>query len=415
MRATWLRASSAWRRWHGSRRGRLAPRAEAIVSRRQHRLLSRFIALDVLAHAYIGVRLLPDASLPPAVAWAGALLLLLSCVAIPLGMRNRDSTDPEHGDFLAWAGALAMGLLSSLFVLTLLRDVAFLTAWLAGAAGARVPWSALRTASAWGVVLLALAACGAGFFNARRRARVVEVEVPVAGLPAALEGFTVVQLSDIHVGPTIKRGYVQAIVDAVNAAGADMVAITGDVVDGTVARLSRHTRPLGDIRAPHGVYLVTGNHEYYAGASAWVEEFCRIGLRVLLNEHVVIHPGGQSVVVAGVTDFNAGTFDPAQRSSPARALAGAPADAAVRLLLAHQPRTAAAAAPLGYTLQLSGHTHGGQFFPWGFFVPLQQPFVAGLHRHAGMWIYVSRGTGYWGPPKRLAAPSEISRLRLVCA
>ncbi|MCY1517711.1 Calcineurin-like phosphoesterase [compost metagenome] len=254
-----------------------------------------------------------------------------------------------------------------------------------------------------------------GLYNARRRARVIDVDVPIAGLPADLDGFTIVQISDIHVGPTIKKRYVQAIVDAVNEQLPDMIAITGDVVDGSVEHLAAQASPLGELRAPYGVYLVTGNHEYYSGATPWVAEFRRLGLRVLMNEHAVIHPAGLPVVVAGVTDYSAGSFDPQQRSNPLAALSGAPADALPKILLAHQPRSAAAAEPLGYTLQLSGHTHGGQFFPWGFFVRFQQPYTAGLHRMGNMWVYTSRGTGYWGPPKRLGAPSEITRLRLRAA
>jgi predicted MPP superfamily phosphohydrolase len=134
---------------------------------------------------------------------------------------------------------------------------------------------------------------------------------------------------------------------------------------------------------------------------------------VLLNEHVVLLHEGESVVVAGVTDFSAGYFDPAHVSDPARAMTGAPRGAGVRLLLAHQPRSAFAAAPAGFDLQLSGHTHGGQFFPWNYVVRLFHPFTAGLHRLDTLWIYISRGTGYWGPPKRLGAPSEITLLRLV--
>jgi predicted MPP superfamily phosphohydrolase len=169
------------------------------------------------------------------------------------------------------------------------------------------------------------------------------------------------------------------------------------------------------LTARHGVYLVTGNHEYYSGAHAWIAEFQRLGLRVLLNEHVVLERNGAPFVVAGVTDYSAGHFDPSHKSDPVAALAGAPGDARLKLLLAHQPRTALAAASVGYTLQLSGHTHGGQFLPWNFFVRLQQPFTAGLAKLGDLWIYTSRGTGYWGPPKRLGAPSEITHLRLVRA
>jgi predicted MPP superfamily phosphohydrolase len=146
-----------------------------------------------------------------------------------------------------------------------------------------------------------------------------------------------------------------------------------------------------------------------------VTEFQRLGLNVLSNRHVVISHNGARLVLAGVTDYSAGQFDPAQRSDPRGALLGAPADAAVRILLAHQPRTAIAAEPAGYALQLSGHTHGGQFLPWNFFVRLQQPFTAGLKKMGRLWVYTSRGTGYWGPPKRVGAPSEITRIRLVPA
>jgi uncharacterized protein len=163
------------------------------------------------------------------------------------------------------------------------------------------------------------------------------------------------------------------------------------------------------------VYFVTGNHEYYSGEAAWSRELRRLGLTVLKNEHVILKHQDSHLVLAGVTDYGAHQFNPQQRSDPQAALHGAPDDAAVKILLAHQPRSATAAASAGFDLQLSGHTHGGQFWPWNLFVPLQQPFTAGLHRLNQLWIYVSRGTGYWGPPKRFGAPSEITRIRLVAS
>ena len=253
-----------------------------------------------------------------------------------------------------------------------------------------------------------------GFLNARRRAAVLTVEIPIADLPELLHGFSIVQITDIHVGATIKNGYVSRIVEAVNELDADMIAVTGDLVDGSVARLARHTEPLGRLTARYGVFFVTGNHEYYSGAHAWIAELRRLGMSVLLNEHVVLEHFGESVVVAGVTDLSAHHFDPAHRSDPVAAIAGAPVQS-VKLLLAHQPRSALAAAQAGFHLQLSGHTHGGQFFPWNLVVKLFEPFTAGLHRHDGLWLYVSRGTGYWGPPKRFGAPSEITHLKLVRA
>jgi len=367
----------------------------------------RLFGFVSLLHAYIGWRLLPDLPFGAVAVAPTGLWLVGSAIAIPLGLLAWRIERQPLADRLKWASLLAIGSFSSLFVLTFLRDVGLLV----GAASV----AGFRGYSALAVPTLAALLTAVGFVNARRRARVRRVDVPIAGLPAPLHGFSIAQISDIHVGATIKRKYLDGIVDAVNDLDADMIAVTGDLVDGSVAQLAPHTAPLARLSARHGAFFVTGNHEYYSGASAWVTEFRRLGLSVLMNEHVVIRHKGAAVVVAGVTDYSAGHFDAAQRSDPAAAIAGAPPDAGVRLLLAHQPRSAFAAAPAGFDLQLSGHTHGGQFFPWNFLVRLQQPFTAGLHRLGKLWVYISRGTGYWGPPKRLGAPSEITYLRLVPA
>jgi len=280
-------------------------------------------------------------------------------------------------------------------------------AWLAG-------WQ-VAVPSAFAVPALAAGATALGLLNARRRPAVRRVDVPIAGLPPALAGFSIVQISDLHVGSTIRRNFVQGVVDAANALQPDVVAVTGDSIDGRVHELRPHVAPFAELRARHGVFAVTGNHEYYSGAAAWIAEFERLGLRVLQNEHAVLEHDGAALLLAGVTDFSAGHFDARQASDPHGALAGAPSSLRPRVLLAHQPRSAPAAADAGFDLQLSGHTHGGQFLPWRWFVKLQQPYTAGLHRHGRMWVYISRGTGYWGPPKRLGAPSEITHLRLVPA
>jgi predicted MPP superfamily phosphohydrolase len=163
------------------------------------------------------------------------------------------------------------------------------------------------------------------------------------------------------------------------------------------------------------VYFVTGNHEYYSGERAWTAEIRRLGMQVLKNEHVVLQHKGASLVLAGVTDLSAHHFDAAQHSDPAAALRGSPADAGAKILLAHQPNSAPAAAGAGFDVQLSGHTHGGQFWPWNLFVGFFQPFTGGLYRLKNLSIYVSRGTGYWGPPNRFGVPSEITRIRLIPA
>jgi uncharacterized protein len=366
------------------------------------------LSLLALLHIYIGWRVLPDLPVPATIRLLGGAWLALSFVLAPTGLLARAIRRQPLADRLAWAGLLALGLFSSLLVLTLLRDAALLLATLAGMRSpAFVAWSAAA------VPLLGALVTLIGFFNARRTARVVDVEVPISDLPDALHGFTIAQISDIHVGPTIKHDYLDAIVDRINRLDADMIAVTGDLVDGSVQHLAPHTKPLARLQARYGSYFVTGNHEYYSNAHEWIEEVRRLGLTVLMNEHVVLQHRGSMLLVAGVTDYTAHHFDPAHRSDPHAALAGAPEQAAIRILLAHQPRSASAAADAGFDLQLSGHTHGGQFFPWNFFVPLQQPYTAGLNRLRQLWVYTSRGTGYWGPPKRFGAPSEITRLRLV--
>ena len=360
---------------------------------------------------YIGWRLLSAFDLGPWGVCLGVAVLIGACVLVPLSVRTRAIRDRVLADRLSWVGLTAMGFFSSLFVMTLLRDLLLLTVYLFDSSRA----AAWTEPSAVGVLLATVLMTVIGLIIARRRPRIVKVDIPVANLPEGLRGFSIAQISDVHVGPTIKRPFVESIVRRVNALGCDMIAVTGDLVDGTVTQLSAHTAPLAGLAARHGAFFVTGNHEYYSGERAWTHELRRLGLRVLKNEHVILQHNGSALVLAGVTDFTAHHYDPAQKSDPVAALSGAPAAAGARILLAHQPSSAQAAADAGFDVQLSGHTHGGQFWPWNLFVRLYQPFTGGLHRLRNLRVYVSRGTGYWGPPNRFGVPSEITHIRLVPA
>jgi hypothetical protein len=368
------------------------------------------ICLILLFPCYVAWRLLSAFHFGPLGGAIGLATLIGIFMLIRWSFRARGAPN-RVADRLSWIGMIAMGLFSSLLVLTLLRDLLLLGMRLVVSRDEALSWVA--PSATWTLIIAGLITL-AGLVLARKP-RVVQIDIPIADLPEALRGFSIAQISDVHVGPTIKKGFVERIVRRVNGLKADMVAVTGDLVDGSVAQLSADTAPLAQLAARHGAYFVTGNHEYYSGERAWTQEVRRLGLHVLMNEHVVLAHNGASLVLAGVTDYSAHHFDLAQRSDPAAALAGAPSDAGAKILLAHQPSTAIAASEAGFDVQLSGHTHGGQFWPWNLFVRFFQPFTGGLHRVKDMLVYVNRGTGYWGPPNRFGVPSEITHIRLVPA
>ncbi len=252
-----------------------------------------------------------------------------------------------------------------------------------------------------------------GAYEAERCPTVIKVSIPFSNLPPELESLRIVQISDIHVGTAIKRDYVQTVVEKVNSLKPDIIAFTGDVADGSVQYLREHVSPLTDLSASYGSYFVTGNHDYYSGVEAWVEEMDRIGFTVLMNEHRIIDHGTASILLAGITDYSSEHHIGNHTSNPFDALSGSP-KCDLKVILAHQPRSIYSVAESGFDLQLSGHTHGGQTFPVQFIESLRPPhYVAGLYKHKKTWIYVNRGTGYWGPPQRLGVRSEITLIKLT--
>ena len=367
-----------------------------------------FLALLGSVYAYSGWRLIPHLPPPVHLAAASALVVLLFLPLLLFRLRTRPHlawlTDP-----LAWIAYLFMGFLTLCSTLLLLRDVGALLLGLVHPIDA-----GLDARIDLATFILALVVTGHGFYQARRPPPVRRVEIPIENLPPALQGLRIAQISDLHVGPTIKAPFVERVADRVRELQPDLIVFTGDLADGAVERLAPHTAALARLTAPLGMYFCTGNHEYYSGVEGWTEQARQLGFDVLINETRHIDCGGGRIALAGATDFNAGELVPAHASDPAGALAGS-AGADVRILLAHQPRSVEAAAGADCHLQLSGHTHGGQLVPWKYAVLLQQPFIAGLHKVRGTWIYVHRGTGYWGPPLRLCAPSEIALITLVRA
>ena len=367
-----------------------------------------------LSHYYVWARLVRDPALPGAwspVGRAATLLLATILVGCFAAMRGpRWLAGP-----LAWIAFVWLGVLFYLLVFLGVTDLGRALLALARAFTRNEPPPdpdrrvavARILAGAVGVSTLGVSA--AALVGGLRPVGVKPVKVALGKLPRALGGYVIAQITDIHVGPTIGRAFIEELVEKVNALSPDLIAITGDLVDGSVADLAELVRPLARLRARDGVFFVTGNHEYYSGVTEWLHFLGTMGIRVLANERVAIR-GESGFDLAGVHDWSAPRV--AERPDLKKALAGRDPSRTL-VLLAHQPRHILEAEPLGVDLQLSGHTHGGQIWPWRYMVKLQQPYVEGLHRHGNAHIYVSSGTGYWGPPMRLFAPAEITRIEIV--
>jgi predicted MPP superfamily phosphohydrolase len=366
--------------------------------------------LSFLLHRYLWVRLVRAAGWPPP--WTPGLtaaLVVLGALVPLTFLAMRALPRAIHGP-IAWVAYVWMGLAFYAFLILVASDVALLVASWAGATpDDPAKRRFLARALAVGAASLAALIGAAGAVNVARGFQVRRVRVPLARLPAKASGYSIVQITDVHVGPTIGREFVEAIVRQANALAPDLVVITGDLVDGSVAQLGPLVEPLRGLRARDGVFFVTGNHEYYSGADEWIAHLATLGIRVLRNERVAIR---DAFDLAGVDDASAHTILPHHGQDLPKAMADRDPSRAV-VLLAHQPKAVREAIPLEVDLQISGHVHGGQMFPFNWLARLDQPLIAGLYRLGATWAYVSTGTGYWGPPMRVGSGAELTRIELV--
>ncbi|WP_329127794.1 metallophosphoesterase [Streptomyces caniferus] len=264
----------------------------------------------------------------------------------------------------------------------------------------------LARAVAAGASLAATAAVGYGTATTLRGPVVKRVTVPLAKLPRAAHGFRIAVVSDIHLGPILGRAHTRRVVETINRTDPDLVAIVGDLVDGSVADLAPAAEPLRGLRSRHGAYFVTGNHEYYSGADSWVDHVRELGIHPLENARTEL-PGFD---LAGVNDVTGQT----EHAGPDYdlTLSGRDPSRAV-VLMAHQPVTIHDTVRFGVDLQLSGHTHGGQMWPFTYIAAATNPTVAGLERYGDTQLYVTRGAGAWGPPVRLGAPPDVTVVELA--
>jgi predicted MPP superfamily phosphohydrolase len=342
---------------------------------------------------------------PTAVFVLGTVVFVAAAAAFPVLMFT------GHGRGLDWAARTAdtmLGVVWVLFVWSILGQVLGLILRAAGVAGP----GRSRLVSAV-VLLISLVLLAWGYVEAMRVPRVRRIDVTLPRLGRGLDGLRLVLLTDTHYGPIDRARWSRRVVEVVNSLDADVVAHTGDIADGEVAQRREQAAPLGDVRAALARVYVTGNHEYFSGAQRWVEHMAALGWEALHNRHVEVTRGDDRLVIAGVDDRTAaGSGLPGHHADHEAALEGADPALPV-LLLAHQPRQVDGAVAHGVDLQISGHTHGGQMWPFHYLVRVDQPVLQGLTRHSERTqLYTSRGTGFWGPPFRVFAPSEITLLTL---
>jgi len=368
-------------------------------------------ALSFFVHRYIWGRLVRDASWPAP--WGTALTVGVFALAIlvPVTFLAMRSVPRSVNGPMSWVAYTWMGFLLYLFLLTVLTDAGRGVAALVGALPKdpeRRLFLARLVASGVGAAA-GLIGVG-GLVAVARGFEVRRVRIPLAKLPKSASGYVIVQMSDVHVGPTLGREFIETIVRETNALAPDMIVITGDLVDGSVEQLREHVAPLRDLRAKDGVFFVTGNHEYYSGADEWIAHLATLGIRVLRNERVDVRGAFD---LAGVDDASAARALAHHGMDVAKAALGRDPSRAL-VLLAHQPKALKDALAAKVDLQLSGHVHGGQLVPFNWLVRLDQPLVAGLHLVDKTWVYVSTGTGYWGPPMRVGSGgAELTRIELV--
>ncbi|MEU5932974.1 metallophosphoesterase [Micromonospora sp. NPDC047187] len=398
-----------------------------------------------LIHLYLWKRLVRDTTTPGRWRRVGGIAALVLALLVPVTLAGT-----QAGLYwLAWPGYLWLALMFYLLVVLVVLEVPMLVARLVlrrrvvaaepttaapepvlvGAAGPTEPPAAgavaapdhdpsrrllLARGAAIFAGLTATGVTGYGIRTALGPPHLDRVRIPLAKLPRSMDGLRIATVSDIHLGPLRGRAHTERIVAAINRLDADIVAIVGDLVDGSVAELGSAAAPLRDLRSRYGSFFVTGNHEYYSGVEEWVQEVDRLGLRVLQNRRQEIQARGGVLDLAGVNDLTGAGTGLAAGPDFAAALGDRDPSRPV-VLLAHQPLAAKEAARYGVDLQLSGHTHGGQMVPFNLAVRLEQPVVSGLGEVDGTKVYVTNGAGFWGPPVRVGAEPQISLVELRSA
>jgi len=315
---------------------------------------------------------------------------------------------------IAWLGYTGLGLVSLLFFIQVGADLLLLAKSFLAKSHSFDPHRRAFLGLSAKTIVGGIAGIGSiwGMYQALKDPVIKRVEIKIEGIPESLKGFRMAQITDLHVGSMITGKFVERVTRKIQELNADMLFFTGDAADGSVQSYGEHLNSLAEIHPKYGKYFVTGNHEYYSDMNGWLQLIEGLGFKILINESQNIIVNDATIMITGIPDRGGGHFSSFHKTDMEKAVGGMNSSD-LKILLAHQPGDVEHATKYGFDLQLSGHTHGGQYFPFSLLVQMAHPFIKGLHKRENTWVYINQGTGYWGPPLRIGTEPEITEIVLV--
>ena len=374
-----------------------------------------FSAVLFVLYAYVGLRFVMPLNILSSYKYLLCFtLIVFYCFPIIVIILYFNKIENNLSTLIHWLGYTGLGFVSLLFFVQVGADVLLLLKSLLARGHNFDPHRRAFLGLSAKTIVGGIAGLGSiwGIYNATKDPVIKRVEIEIDGLPESLKGFRMAQITDLHVGSMIGGNFVEKVSRKIKELNADMLFFTGDAADGSVQSYGEHLKSLAEIHPKYGKYFVTGNHEYYSDMNGWLQLIEGLGFKILVNESQNIIVNDATIMITGIPDRGGGHFSSFHKTDMEKAVEGMkPSE--LKILLAHQPKDVEHAVKYGFDLQLSGHTHGGQYFPFSLLVQMAHPFIKGLHKRENTWIYINQGTGYWGPPLRIGTEPEISEFTLV--
>ena len=374
-----------------------------------------FSTVLLSVYSYVGWRFLWTLQTPSLYKYSTLIILILFyCLTISTFIFYFNKIENYITQIIAWLGYAGLGIVSLLFFIQVGTDLLLLAQSLLTKSHSFDPHRRAFLGLSAKTIVGGIAGVGAiwGMSQALKEPVIKRVEIKIKGLPESLKGFRMAQITDLHVGSMITGKFVERVTKKIQKLNADMLFFTGDAADGSVQSYGKHLNSLTEIHPKYGKYFVTGNHEYYSDMNGWLQLIEGLGFKILVNESQNIIVNDATIMITGIPDRSGRHFSSFHKTDMEKAIGGMNSSD-LKILLAHQPGDVEHATKYEFDLQLSGHTHGGQYFPFSLLVQMAHPFLKGLHKRENTWVYINQGTGYWGPPLRIGTEPEITEIVLV--